>query len=112
MLHKSLTAVDYYHAALVFQHGVKPSDFKKANKLAKKSMEMGEERAKWMYAASMDRWLLSINKPQKFGTQFIQQKGKDWELSQPIDKTTSDKERAKYNVPPLSKALEIYLRNS
>ena len=98
-------ATDYHHAALIFQHGDSPSDYRKANKLAKRAMEMGDERSKWLYAATLDRWLLSTGKPQKFGTQFKKEKNGDWELAQPIDKTVTDAERAQYNVPPLSEAL-------
>lgn len=105
---KELSGIDYHHASWIFQHGDEPSDYKKANELAKIAMEMGEERSKWLYAASFDRWMLSTNSPQKFGTQFLQNKSGDWELAQPIDKNTTDEERAKYNVPPISKALAEY----
>lgn len=98
---------DYHHAALIFQHGDTTSDYRKANKLAERGMELGDERSKWFYAATMDRWLVSTGKPQKYGTQFHKKKNGDWEVG-PIDKNVSDKERAKYNVPPLSKALSVY----
>src|SRR3989337_2290265 len=73
-------AKDFYHAALIFQHGEASKDFQKANELARKAMEMGDERAKWLFAASLDRWLLSVGKPQKFGTQFIQNSQGEWEV--------------------------------
>jgi len=98
------SAADYHHAALIFQHGDTTADYKKANELAKKGMEMGDERSKWLYAATMDRWLVSQGKPQKYGTQFRKNKKGDWELG-PIDPTTTDEERARFNVPPLSEAL-------
>ena len=69
---------------------------------------MGDGRSKWLYAATLDRWLLSTGKPQKFGTQFRKEKNGDWELAQPIDKTVTDTKRAQYNVPPLSEALSEY----
>jgi hypothetical protein len=97
-------AADYHHAALIFQHGNTTADYKKANELAKKGMEMGDERSKWPYAATLDRWLISRGKPQKYGTQFRKNKKGDWELG-PIDPTTTDKERARFNVPPLSETL-------
>ena len=102
-----VAGADYHHAALIFQHGNKPSDYKRANELAKKGMELGDERSKWLYAATLDRWLISTGKPQKYGTQFHKKKNGDWEVG-PIDKNVSDKERAKYNVSPLSKALSVY----
>ncbi len=100
-------AADYHHVALIFQHGNTPADYKKANELARKGREMGDKRSKWLYAANMDRWLLSQGKPQKYGTQFRKNKKGDWEPG-PIDPTTTDKERARFNVPPISEALRRF----
>jgi len=104
---KIKTAQDFYYAALILQHGNSPNDFKIANEFAKKAMIAGLEKAKWLYAATLDRWLLSRGKPQKFGTQFKKEGGR-WKLIKPIDPTISDKERAKYGLPPLSKALQKF----
>lgn len=101
-------AEDFHHASVIFQHGETSDDYKLANQLAKKAMGLGEERAKWLYAASLDRWFLSAGKPQKFGTQFVRNSQDEWELAQPLDPSVTDEERAKYNVPPLSKALESF----
>lgn len=105
---KLKSGVDFHHAALIFQHGEASKDFKKAHEFAKKAVELGDNTARWLYAATFDRWSLSENKPQKYGTQFIQDKNGYWELAQPIDLNTTDEERAQYNVPPLSKALEAF----
>jgi hypothetical protein len=48
--------------------------YKKANELARQGIELGDERSKWLYAATMDRWLVSQGKPQKYGTQFRKNK--------------------------------------
>lgn len=101
-------AADYYHAAMIFQHGDKPDDYQQANELAKRAMEKGEERAKWLYAASLDRWLLSTGKPQKFGTQFKRRENGEWELAEPVDPTVTDEERARYNVSPLAEARQMF----
>lgn len=101
-------AADFHHAALILQHGDCSADYKLANELAKKGMDLGDERAKWLYAATLDRWLLSLGKGQKFGTQFVQNSKGKWQIAQPIDESVTDKERAKYNVPPLSQALDAY----
>jgi len=98
------TAADYHHAALIFQHGKSTVDYEIANKLAKKGMELGDERSKWLYAATLDRYLVSQGKPQKFGTQFRKNKKGKWEAGS-IDSTTTDEERARYNVPPLAESL-------
>ena len=113
MLEKSLvkTAVDYYHAAMIFQHASEVSGNKVAQRLAKKSMDMGEERAKWLYAASTDRVLMNQGRKQKFGTQYTQRYvpgvgnkvNRIFELY-PYDEKKTDKEREVFNVPTLKEA--------
>ncbi len=100
------TSKDFYHAALILQHGENSNDYKLANEFAKKAMDAGLEKPKWLYAATLDRLLLSQGKPQKFGTQFEMKNGW-WKLA-PVDKSTTDEERAKYNVPPLKYALKRF----
>jgi hypothetical protein len=97
-------AEDYFHAAMVFQHGEQPDHFLRAHELAKKAAELGMEQAKWLGAAALDRWLMARGKPQKYGTQY-QASDDRWILYR-VDPTTTDEERAKWNVPPLTDALE------
>lgn len=103
-----ISGLDYHHASLIFQHGETSKDYKLAHELAKKAVDLGDETAKWLYAATFDRWLLSEGKAQKYGTQFKQDKNGEWGLAQPIDPSITDEERLKYRVPPLSEALSIY----
>ncbi|MEO6509229.1 MAG: hypothetical protein ABIO02_04700 [Patescibacteria group bacterium] len=92
---------DLYYAAMIFQHGSSVEHFKKANRLAEQSMDLGYEPAKWLYAASLDRALLNEGKPQKFGTQYKITTDREKEYF-PCDPTTTDEERKKYNVPRLN----------
>jgi hypothetical protein len=46
-----------------------------------------------------DRWLLSLGKPQRFGTQIIK-KGGRWSLGE-LDPSINDVDRAMFGVPPL-----------
>ena len=101
--HKNLDGVDYYHAAMVFQHS--HTGQKRAITLAKKSMKLGYKNAKWLYAAAYDRMLRGKGKKQKFGTQFKFKKDGGLEI-QPYDKRTSDKTRAKFNVLPIKQILK------
>ena len=78
-----------------------PLIFKKAHQYAKKAIKLGSSVTKWLYAASLDRWLSSQGKKQKFGTQFNTKTGKIL----PYDKKTSDQERKEYGVPPLSQLI-------
>ncbi len=102
------SAQDYHHAALIFQHGESTNDYKKAHEFAKKALELGDESAKWLFAATLDRYLISMGRPQRYGTQFKLNNKGEWELCEPIDPSVTDEERAKYNVPPLSQALQKY----
>ncbi|MCR4329374.1 MAG: hypothetical protein NUV65_02405 [Candidatus Roizmanbacteria bacterium] len=103
-----LSALDYHHAALIFQHGEKLAHYKQAHILAIKAVELGDDSARWLAAASLDRSLLMEGKAQKYGTQFKLNDQNEWELAQPIDPNVTDKERAKWNVPPLKNALKVY----
>lgn len=105
---KIKSAKDYHHAALIFQHGDTTDDYKLAHGFAKKALELGDESVRWLYAATLDRYLISMGQPQKYGTQFKLNDKDEWELGKPIDPTVTDGERAKYNVSPLSQALQRY----
>lgn len=94
-------APDLYHAAMIFQHGTCADHFKLANELAERSMALGYPPARWLYAASRDRYLVAIGKPQQFGTQLHWDKASQWYMP-PVDVHTSDEERARYDVPPIT----------
>ena len=66
------TAHDHFNAALVLQHGDDPLDYKLSNELCKKAVELDPsmKEARWLMAASWDRYLMSLGKPQWYGTQF------------------------------------------
>jgi len=97
-------ADDYYHAAMVFQHGRTPAEIQHAYDLAMKAvaLEPNHKSARWLAAAAEDRKLMYEKKPQKWGTQFIKRDGK-W-IVWDVDPSITDEERAQWNVPPLSQA--------
>ena len=82
-----------HYLALLLQHGQDPSDFKLAHNYAKMAVDMGSRVTKWLYAATLYRYLLSIGKKQKFGTQFIV-KGSKMKLA-PYDKGLSENKTSK-----------------
>jgi tetratricopeptide (TPR) repeat protein len=95
---------DYFHAAMVMQHGDKPEDYALARDLASKAAELNPElrSARWLAAAAEDRYLWSIGKPQVYGTQFTKQDDGPWTI-EPIDeKAVTDEERLKAGVPTLA----------
>jgi hypothetical protein len=92
-------ARDCFHAALVLLYGDKLAHYGLAQRLARKSALLGEQRSWTVQAMAWDRWLLASGKAQRFGTQIIKQRGR-WSLG-PVDPQITDNERAFYGVPPL-----------
>jgi hypothetical protein len=62
---------DYYYAAFIFQHGQKADDYLFAHILATQAIALGYTRAKWISAATLDRYLQQIGQKQVFGTQYL-----------------------------------------
>jgi hypothetical protein len=100
---ESFSAEDYYHAACIMNHGDGPEDAEHAHTYALRSSELGHRPARWRAAASYDRWLMYQVKPQKYGTNYIYDGQQDrlWN----VDPSTSDEERAAWDVPPLAEQL-------
>lgn len=101
---------DYFHAALIFQHGETLQEIWQAHELARRAAELGATQAmgykdsRWLAAAALDRWLMYQGKPQKYGTQFVPD-GKRWRLWD-VDITTTDAERTANHVPALQEQLK------
>ncbi|MCU4676919.1 hypothetical protein N7931_14895 [Catenovulum sp. 2E275] len=93
--------IDYYNAALIFQHGKAPEDFLTASQLASKAVELNYPKAKWLSCAAEDRYLLRTGKPQIWGTQY--NAINTYELM-PLDESLkTDKERMeRCNLKPLA----------
>lgn len=99
------TSADFFHAAMVFQHGNAVQDFRTANRLALRAAQLdpSDKHLRWLAAASKDRELMNLGKPQLYGTQFRRQNGGVWELYE-VDPSVTDEERARWDVPPLADA--------
>lgn len=97
--------ISLYYAAFIFQHGNCPEHYDLAHQLAEQALRRGYDQARWIYAASLDRALMSRGLPQKYGTQSIAYDNGPLELYT-YDRTTTDEERAQYNVPPLHELLK------
>lgn len=95
-------AEDFYHAAMVMQHGEELEDYRRAQEWAEQAAEMGLRSGLWLAAAAEDRWLMNQDKPQKYGTQYRKVDGR-WTLWE-VDPSVTDEERAKRDVPPLHEA--------
>lgn len=100
---KVITGKDYFHSAMIFQHGGDSVAYGMAVKHMKKAIQLDPKINKWLLAAAIDRELMSKNKPQIYGTQYVK-KGHDakWERYT-IDTTQiSDEERKLYKVETLA----------
>ncbi|MEM1126644.1 MAG: hypothetical protein AAGI71_08335 [Bacteroidota bacterium] len=98
-----VTAADYFHAAMIFQHGADSTAYRKAHELAQRSVELDSTNgvARWLTAASWDRYLISIGEPQWYGTQSLTLDGTTY--LRRIDTTrVSDPERQRLGVETLS----------
>jgi hypothetical protein len=62
---------DFLDAAFIFQHGDTAADCLFAHILAMEAMARGNAPARWIAAATLDRYLQFIKQPQVFGTQYI-----------------------------------------
>jgi hypothetical protein len=68
---KLRTGNDYYHVAMVLQHAARPEDYLLAHELCIVAIAKGEKKhALWLAAASEDRFLMHLDRPQRFGTQY------------------------------------------
>lgn len=92
------SAADYYHAAMIFQHGGEPEMYLRAHVLSCLAGFEGDERGRWLAAAALDRFLQSIDRAQVFGTQHKVLPGEP-PTQEPYDRSLPDAIRKAYNVP-------------
>lgn len=110
------TARDKFNAGIVLQHtgltfcegklqSLSAENYLLAHFLFKEAMAGGIEDAKYLVAASIDRYLSFTKGHQRYGTNRVIDQSTGEELLVPIDRTVTDEERALYGVPPLQELL-------
>ena len=97
-----VTGKDFERAAMIFQHRFDSSDYRIAVELMEEAVERDKYISKWLLAATTDRYLLSIGKPQIFGTQYERQNGEPWVQSDFDSLAVDDMERMRHGVPSLA----------
>jgi hypothetical protein len=99
------TASDYYHGAMILQHGNAPEDFLLSHEFCVLAISKGknDKDAKWLAASSEDRFLMNIGRPQRFGTQFHSE-GKSPILLYAVDSGVTDETRREMGVHSLAEA--------
>ena len=98
------TGADYFHTAMVLQHGGTPEDYLLAHELCVAAISKGNKEAKWLAAASEDRFLMTIGRPQRFATQYRSEGGDSPLKLYQVDSGVTDELRRAMDVPPLAKA--------
>lgn len=110
---KIVTGMDYYHSAMIFQHGIDTIASAMAVNQMRKAIELDSSIHKWLLAAAIDRDLMYKGKPQIYGTQYSK-KGENskWERYT-IDSTqVTDQERQYYGVETLAiQRLKLHYMN-
>ena len=113
------TPADKFGAALILDHSPmtfrdnklvakSPDNYLLGHELAKAAMDGGYGDAKPLVAMTIDRYLSMTTGCQKYGSnRFINQATGAEELS-PVDRKTTDEERARYGIAPLAKLLSQY----
>ena len=110
---------DDFNAALVLEHtgltfcekrliSFSADNYLLAHYLFKSAFEAGYKDARSLVAASIDRYLSFTQGYQKYGTSRVNNQETGKEELVPIDRKTTDSERAKYGVPPLAELLKRY----
>lgn len=98
------TGLDYFNAAVIFQHGEAVEDIRLAHSLATISSTLGYSRANWLKAASWDRLMMYFEQPQWYGTQFTVDDAGKWILYDVEPDVVTDEQRAEWSVPSLEEA--------
>lgn len=97
-----ITGKDYYHSAMIFQHGKDSIAYGMAVKQMRKAIELDTTINRWLLAAAIDRELMSRKKPQIYGTQFRKIGQSKW-FRYEIDTTqVTDAQRKYYHVETLA----------
>lgn len=99
------TGKDYYHAAMVYQHAEGADGVQVAHELAMIGACLGDKSSRWLAAASYDRMLMNLNRPQRFGTQYRSDENGVMKFYQ-VSEGVTDSMRSALNVPSLAKAKE------
>ena len=90
------SAEDYFHAAMVLQHGQGADNILLAHVLSTVAGFKGHETGQWLAAASLDRFLQRVDRAQIFGTQTWLKEGA-W-TKEPFDRSLHETIREEYQV--------------
>jgi len=95
------TGADYYHAAAILQHAGQPSDLLLAHELSMVALALGDQRARWLAVATLDRYLMESGRAQRWGTQQLATPDDPAAAPHPIEPGVTDTMREVMDVPIL-----------
>ncbi len=97
------TGTDNFEAALILQHSDLPEDYLLAHELCIVAISKGKH-VESLAAASEDRFLMSLGRPQRFGTQFLSRGNGVYRLYK-MDAGVTDQLHRMMHVPTAAEAL-------
>lgn len=100
------TGKDYYRAAMILQHATKPEDYLLAHEFCIVALSKGEPSARWLAAATEDRFLMKLERPQRFGTQYFSPNSNEPFKLHEVGPGVTDGLRKELGVPTLDEALK------
>jgi hypothetical protein len=100
-------ADQYFKASVLLVDTLRPKDLELAAQFARRAVDKGEPRGLRVGAEAVDKLLMTSNKPQKYGTQYVF----DWVLDSwrlyPTDPATTDEERRGVGIAPMAELLQM-----
>jgi hypothetical protein len=98
------TGKDYYRCAMILQHASRPEDYLLAHEFCVVALAKGERPARWLAAATEDRYLMNLKLPQRFGTQYFSSGPNQPTRLHEVAPGVSDALRRELEVPTLADA--------
>ncbi|MDB5244173.1 MAG: hypothetical protein JWN18_43 [Parcubacteria group bacterium] len=108
-----LDGEDLWRLGMLYQHSAEPEDYLTAMEIANMSSAAGSEAGAWLTAAAEDRYLLSVGKDQKWGTQFAKNDEGQWyqqPMSSDEESGITDDMRATKGISPRAVQMEEFLK--
>ena len=99
------TSNDYFHAAVILQHGAVPEDFLLAHDFCVAAIILGknDKDTRWLAASAEDRFLMNLGRAQRFATQFRSEGDGPVKLY-PVDASVTDALRRLMGAHSLAEA--------
>jgi len=100
------TGKEFHYAALIFQHSSNTDELALAHVLAVTAVIQGDDTAKWLAAATFDRYRQNQKERQVFGTQFMLGADSKWSMDPYDQGAVPDRVRTLWCVVSLSQQRE------